>query len=248
MKFSEKCAAAALSAMLSASVLSCGASYNSIKRMQRLEEGVSSPTTKEELAEAIKKYDARAMDLVSTQAQEGTWYKILGMRYLDEAMYGEAYECFQKALHFYPDNHNLYYYVGLCAAYIANSEMDFDGVGGLEGAARRMNYLKVSEESFQRSLQIEPKYYRSMYALGALYVFQLEQYDKAVPLLEQYLEVQKHEVKGMFILANAYFHQYEFDKAVELYDEIIRLNPSADKVADAQRNKKLVLDYQYSEN
>ena len=51
----------------------------------------------------------------------------------------------------------------------------------------------------------------------------------------------------MFVLANAYYHLYEFDKAVELYDEIIKINPNAEKTAEAQRNKKQVLDYQYAE-
>lgn len=49
--------------LISFAAISCSPSYNSIKRMQRIEEGVSNPTTKEELEEAIKKYDARAMDL-----------------------------------------------------------------------------------------------------------------------------------------------------------------------------------------
>ena len=50
---------------------SCSPSYNSIKRMQKQEEGVSNPTTKEQLEDALKKYEARAMDLVSTEAQSG---------------------------------------------------------------------------------------------------------------------------------------------------------------------------------
>ena len=74
---------------------SCSPSYNSVKRMQKLEEGVSNPTTKEELEEALRKYDARAMDLVLTEAQSGMWYKILGTRYLDERMYRKAYEAFR---------------------------------------------------------------------------------------------------------------------------------------------------------
>lgn len=57
-------------------LVSCSPSYNSVKRMQKMEENIDNPTTKEELEEAIKKYDKRAMDLVSTQAQEGMWYKI----------------------------------------------------------------------------------------------------------------------------------------------------------------------------
>ena len=78
--------------IFASAVISCGPSYNSVKRMQKMEEGVSSPTTKEELQEAIAKYDQRAMDLVSSEAQVGIWYKILGTRYLDQQMYGKAFD------------------------------------------------------------------------------------------------------------------------------------------------------------
>ena len=77
---------------------SCGQSYNTIKKMQRLEEGVENPTKIDELRDAIAKYDKRAIDLATTQAQEGVWWKILGTRYLDEQEYGKAYECFQQEL------------------------------------------------------------------------------------------------------------------------------------------------------
>ena len=69
---------------VSFAVLSCTPSYNTVKRMQKIEEGVHNPTTKEELQEAIKKFDARALDLATTEAQVGIWYKILGTRYLDQ--------------------------------------------------------------------------------------------------------------------------------------------------------------------
>ena len=81
----------------------CSPSYNSIKRMQKMEEGVGNPTTKEELEEAIKKYEQRAMDLAMTDAQIGVWYKILGTRYIDEQEYGKALEAFRTALLYYPD-------------------------------------------------------------------------------------------------------------------------------------------------
>ena len=63
-------------------VAACSPSYKSVKRLQQLEEGVSNPTSIEELKAAIAKYDQRALDLVTTQAQEGVWYKMLGTRYL----------------------------------------------------------------------------------------------------------------------------------------------------------------------
>ena len=75
-------------------------------RLQKLEEGVSSPTTIEELKDAISKYESRVQDIQLAQTQIGIWYKILGTRYVDNKMYGEALDCFKKALEFYPDNQN----------------------------------------------------------------------------------------------------------------------------------------------
>ncbi len=236
------------------SMTACSASYYSqrLKRMQQSETGVSNPSTKEELEEAIKKYDKRASDLVATQAQEGRWYQSLGIRYLDEQMYGKAYEAFQQALQFYPNNASLYYYIAICAGYIANKELDYNAEGKAVADNKRLNYLKLAESAYRTSLKVDQKYYKSMYGLGVLYVFDLAASDSsvdyaelAVPLLEQYVEVQKRDADGMFVLARAYFMEKEYDKAVAVYDQIIKLNPSAKKVADAQANKRTVLDAQY---
>lgn len=223
--------------------VSCSPSFKSIKRMERMEEGVGNPTTKEEYAEAIKKYEKRAMDLVSTESQEGIWYKILGTRYLDEKMYGQALQAFQKAIAFYPDNANLYYYVGVCAGYMANASLDFSATGNFDQKAK---YLNLSESGYLRALQLNEKYYRAMYGIGVLYVFELNESDKAIPYLEKYLETQKTETDAMFVLARAYYTNYEFDKAVALYDKIIKINPNKEKVAEAEANKKIALDAQYS--
>ena len=56
----------------------CSKSSKTIIRMQKMEEGVGSPTTKEELQEAIKKYQDRVYDLQLAQGQIGIWYKMLG--------------------------------------------------------------------------------------------------------------------------------------------------------------------------
>ncbi len=229
------------------SLSSCGGtSYKTVKRLQKLEEGVSNPVTKEELQQAIEKYDQRAMDLVAAQAQEGIWYKILGTRYLDERMFGKAMEAFQNALLYYPDNANLYYYVAICAAYQANAQLDFEAQGQSFAHEKMMNYLKVSEDAYLRALSINPKYYRAMYGIGVLYTFQLNESEKAIPYLEKFLETQTKDTNAMFVLARAYYSTYQFQKAIDLYDKIIELNVNPDKTADARTNKNIVLDAQSS--
>lgn len=222
---------------------SCAPSYKSIKRMQRMEEDVGNPTTKEEYEEAIKKYEKRAMDLVATETQIGIWYKILGTRYLDQRMYGQALECFRKAISYHPDNANLFYYIGVCAGYMANASLDYNGTGT---STEKLNYLKLSEEGYLRALDLNPKYYRAMYGIAVLYVFEMNESEKAIPHLEKFLQTQTKDTDGMFLLARAYYMNYEFEKAAALYDKIIELAPNEQKVKEAQENKKIVLDAQYS--
>ena len=110
--------------------VSCGGVSNkTVIRHQKMEEGVDNPTTIEELKDAIKKYQERVADVQLAQSQIGIWYKILGTRYLDNKMYGEALKAFQEALTYYPDNQNLYYYVGVCAGYMSHTALDYNASG-----------------------------------------------------------------------------------------------------------------------
>lgn len=119
------------------SFLSCTKSNKTIIRMQHIEEGVGSPTTIEEYKDAISKYEERVADIQIAQGQIGIWHKIVGTKYLDKKMYGEALKSFQTALEYYPDNQNLYYYVGLCSSYIANTS--FPIPGACEGCGKDLD-------------------------------------------------------------------------------------------------------------
>lgn len=229
-----------LSALL---MTSCGVSNKTILRYQKMEEGVSNPTTTEELKDAIKKYGERAADMQLANGQVGIWYKILGTKYLDKKMYGEALKCFQEALKYYPDNQNLYYYVGVCAGYMSHASMDFGGSGSTEV---KYNYLKLGEEAYLRAIQIEDRYVRALYGLGVLYVFELDEPAKAIPHLEKALSIDTKNIDAMFVLARAYYSNYDFDKSAGMYDKIIATTKSAETKATAEENKKTVLDAAYS--
>ncbi len=228
--------------ILSMIFTSCTKSNKTIIRMQHIEEGVSSPNTIDELKEAISKYEERVADIQLAQSQIGIWYKILATRYLDKKMYGEALKTFQKALEFYPDNQNLYYYVGLCAGYMSHAAMDFEASGRFD---KKMNYLHLSEDAYKRAIDIEPRYVRALYGLAILYEFELDESEKSIPLLEKLLTIDTKHMDAMFALARAYFVCYEFDKAVEMYDKIISITKSQERKDEAERNKKYVLECAY---
>ncbi len=206
-------------------------------------EGVSSPTTVEELKDAIKKYQERVADIQLAQSQIGIWYKMLGTRYIDQKMYGEALKCFQEALKYYPDNQNLYYYVGVCAGYMSHSAMDFGASGSSEV---RYNYLKLAEDAYLRAISIEERYVRALYGLGVLYVFELDEPEKAIPYLEKTVSIETRNIDALFVLARAYYSIYEFEKSAQVYDKIIATTKSAETKATAEENKKTVLDALYS--
>ena len=221
-------------------LVSCGGVSNkTIIRHQKMEEGVESPTTIEELKDAIKKYQERVADVQLAQSQIGIWYKILGTRYLDNKMYGEALKAFQEALTYYPDNQNLYYYVGVCAGYMSHAALDYNASGNNEV---KYNYLKLAEEAYLRAIAIEDRYVRALYGLGVLYVFELDEPEKAIPHLEKALSIDTKNLDTMFVLARAYYSSYEFDKAIEMYDTIIETTKSDDTKKTAEENKKIVLD------
>ena len=224
-------------------LVSCGVANKTIIRYQKMEEGVSSPTTVEELKDAIKKYQERVADIQLAQSQIGIWYKMLGTRYIDQKMYGEALKCFQEALKYYPDNQNLYYYVGVCAGYMSHSAMDFGASGSSEV---RYNYLRLAEDAYLRAISIEDRYVRALYGLGVLYVFELDEPEKALPYLEKAVSIETRNIDALFVLARAYYSSYEFEKAAATYDKIIATTKSAETKATAEENKKTVLDALYS--
>ena len=157
-------------------------------------------------------------------------------------MYGEALKCYQKAIEFYPENQNLYYYVGVCAGYMSHSVLDYDAAGNTQ---KRFNYLKLAESAYLRALAIEPKYVRALYGIAVLYVFELDESDKAVPYLEKLLTIDKGHTDAKFVLANAYYRTGQMQKAADMYDDIINTTKDPEKKTAAEENKKQVLDLSY---
>lgn len=238
-------AASGVLILLAAAVLgSCGPNTNQIRRMQTLETGVESPTTIEELEDGIKKYQDRIEDVLNSDIRVGIWYKILATRYLDNKMYVKALENFRMATQYYPENQNLYYYVGLCAGYVSKSALDY----GLTGTDReKQAYLDLAESAYLRAIELEPRYVRALYGLGVLYVFERNEPAKAIPLLETAIDVEKRNTDAMFILARAYYSSGRPEDAAAMYDHIISVTGSDTRKKEAETNKAFVLENAYGQ-
>lgn len=233
-----------LSIFLCSIFLSCGGNKNSLKnKLKTMEASTKNPVSIDEIENAIKQYENVAKEVVDTYAQVGMWHKVLGIKYLDQKMYGKALECFEKALEVFPDNANLYYYIGNCAGYLGNSALDFEAT---DSNQKMRSYYELSESSYLRALAIDSNYVYALYGISVLYVYQLNQPELAISYLEKLLNIDTKNIDAMFVLANAYYLTKNYDKSVSMFDKIISVTKTEETKQQAQENKKIVLDEAYS--
>ena len=206
-----------------------------IQRVQEYEEGVSNPNTEAELKEAIKKYERRIEDIMVASERVGTWYKILGTRYIDKKMYKDALGCFQKAIEFYPENQNLYYKVGVCAAFMAKSSLNFEEDG------QEDRYYKLAVKAYKRAIELDPNYEKAMYALSVLYVFELNTPSEAIPLLERAIDGKMKPLDELFLLGRAYFMVGENEKAIASFQRIVDISGNEAQRKQAKENIDIIL-------
>jgi tetratricopeptide (TPR) repeat protein len=208
------------------------------KRMAEISPRGGPPETIEGLKAAIAAYEAQIELNIREAAQTGVYWKILATRYADRGMHSDALYALEKAIRYNAEDPVIYYLSGVSAAIVAKSSLDFPGSEG--GEASKARYFALAEEAYLRAIGLDESYGRPRYALGVLYVFELERPREAIPHLERYLELMSSDTNAMFTLARAYYMTGVDGRAVELYDRIISRTKDPSIKAEAQRNREFV--------
>ena len=211
------------------------------KRIAALSPRRGPPETIEGLRQAIALYEAQIEQHIKDAAQTGVYWKILAIRLRDREMYRDALDAFERAVQFTPEDPTLFFLIGDCASVVAASTVGFSGNAGTE----KERYARLAETSYLRSIQLDPAYPRPRLGLGILYTFDLNRAAEAVPHLERYVELAPNDVKGMFVLARAYFMTESYDRAVEVYDRIIARTKDPKVRSEAQNNKDIIRNLMY---
>jgi tetratricopeptide (TPR) repeat protein len=92
---------------------------------------------------------------------------------------------------------------------------------------------------------LDSNYAKPRLGLGILYAFELNRPAEAVPHMERYMQMLPNDVKGMFVLARAYYMIESYDSALELYDRIISKTKDPKVKAEAQKNKEIIRNLMY---
>ncbi|MBI9097008.1 MAG: hypothetical protein JEY91_00955 [Spirochaetaceae bacterium] len=184
------------------------------------------------LRKDIEKYRKILDEKIDAAEKLGTYYKLIGLKYLDYSMYALALEAFEEALAIYPENPNVLYNAGLASARLSKTEVS-------EGRSREL--LIQAERYYKASLSVNDRFSSPMYGLAILYVYELDQPELAIPLMEVYNTIQKSSMNGRFLLAAAYYASGNEGEAVDIYDEIINTSESDTEIESARANRNAIL-------
>jgi len=211
------------------------------KRIAEISPRGGPPETIEGLRAAIALYEAQIELNVKEGAQTGVYWKILAIRLADKGMHRDALDAFEHAVQFTPEDPTLFYLTGESASIVAAASLGFSGNAGTE----KEHYTRLAESAYLRSIQLDSVYAKPRLGLGILYTFDQNRAEEAVPHLERYVELSPNDIRGMFVLARAYYMTESYDRAIELYDRIISRTKDPKVKAEAQNNKEIIRNLIY---
>jgi len=192
-----------------------------------------------ELKISISEYRDILEQKIDAARNLASYYKILGKLYLDNKMFILAAEQFDEAISIDSENPVLFYYGALCYSRYSKSLMN---------ESEKYSNILIAEKYYLKTIELDRNFYKALFAISVLYIFELDQPDKAVEYLEQLLETQKSNYDAMFLLANAYIRLGITDQAVDIYNIIIKTSKNSVYKKQAEDNKKQLQDSGYGWN
>ncbi|MFP4382400.1 MAG: tetratricopeptide repeat protein [Spirochaetia bacterium] len=179
-----------------------------------------------EIKESISKYKNIVERKVEAAGQLASYYKMLGIAYLDMRMFSLSFDAFEDAIRIQTENPILFYYAGVTKARAAKAELE---------EPLREEMLREAEEYYRRSLELDPAYREAAYALAVLYVFELDEPSRAIPILNELLALQV-TAETLFVLGRAHADSGNIDRAIEVYERIIEISNNAEQRRRASEN------------
>jgi tetratricopeptide (TPR) repeat protein len=103
------------------------------------------------------------------------------------------------------------------------------------GAVNQFKYAIITSH-FRRALELYPDNYKTTNDLGTVYLFIGKNYDSAVYFLQKAIALDSSLQPAWVNLGMAYREKKEYEKAIDCYEHILRVNPSQIKAIFALAN------------
>jgi cytochrome c-type biogenesis protein CcmH/NrfG len=165
----------------------------------------------DELEREVTKYRGEVERTIKAAESLGTYYRMLGVAYMNRQMYGEALRNLELAIRLYPENEQLFYYGGVCAARAAKAVTD---------DAERLRLFALAEKYYLRTLFLLPGTRPALFGLAVIYSIELNRPAEAVPLLERLLTQDTSNTEAKTLLARTHVALGNYEEALDLYRQI----------------------------
>jgi len=194
--------------------------------------GQLSSSRLEEAKAQVERYRSTINRLILETQWEADALRFLADEYFRRQMYAPALEAYQKALEILPTSFSLWYRLALTHAQLATLSLEPD---------ERKQRSQMAAQAYNRALSLEPDHTASLYGLSILYVFELLEPEKALPLLDRHLRIESRNTRALFVRARARFETGNIEGAVKDYDAIIQYSTDPTEQENARRNRNTVL-------
>ncbi len=176
-----------------------------------------------ELQQEVAKHRQELQQAVQAAANLADAHTLLALAYLNHNMYGEALKSLEMAIAIEPENEVLFYLGGLSTANFALA---------LIPPLEQQQLLVQAERYYLRAIELLPNYSDALYALSALYLFELETPQQALPHLIHLAEIERNSSRAHILLGRAYVTIGQLELALQHYRTAEELATTDDERAE----------------
>ena len=176
-----------------------------------------------ELQQEVERRQQEFQQAIQAAANLADAHKLLAVAYLNHNMHGEALKSLQQAIAIEPENEILFYLAGLSSANFALA---------LVSPLEQQQFLVQAESYYLRAVELLPNYPDALYALSALYLFELEAPSQALPHLIHLAEIERNNSRVHILLGRTYVAIGQLELALQHYHTAEELAITDDERAE----------------
>lgn len=164
-----------------------------------------------QLKSDIKRVDREINETIEGLRDRGTYYKLIGLKFMDYKMWPQGIEAFDQALNIYPDNSRLHYYRAVCL-----------GQTGINESQQTLSQdlLRRAERDYLRAAELDRIYTSPLWGLAILYIYEMDRGSEAGVILDRLLKIEPSNERAIFLRAELYQAQGDRLRAIELYHKL----------------------------
>ncbi len=165
-----------------------------------------------ELQRDVDQYREEVESALRAMGNLANAHRLLGMRFLDQRMYGPALEQFVAAADIQSENPTIFYYIGVAAGLHAQAATE---------TREREIRLEQAERAYRRALELRPRNAPAAFGLAVLLAYELDRPEEALDYINRAIEIQQRNDRAHAVRAYVLTVLGRIEDAIRAYDQVI---------------------------